>query len=76
MSENECRIFGELIKNNHTVWGIHMIGNAGYTDEKGFIKVKPHDLLSHIKEEKRIIAKEQLCLLNAETKKNLEQQFA
>jgi len=42
MKESECKIFGELLKDNHTLWGLHFTGNWGYIDERGFIKIFGH----------------------------------
>lgn len=39
MDENECKIFGEIIKDNHTLWGLHMMGNDCLVDSMGFIKL-------------------------------------
>ncbi|OMJ69565.1 hypothetical protein SteCoe_32683 [Stentor coeruleus] len=33
----ECEIFAELIKSNHKILGLHMIGNEGFIDAKGFL---------------------------------------
>lgn len=32
MDKNECRIFGETIQDNHSLWGLHMIGNDCLVD--------------------------------------------
>jgi hypothetical protein len=40
MDANECQIFGEAIKENHTVWGLHMMGNDCVVDSYGFIRPK------------------------------------
>lgn len=39
MNEKECEIFGEIIHDNHTLWGLHMLGNECLLDSMGFIKV-------------------------------------
>lgn len=38
MDKNECEIFGKLIENNHTLWGLHMMGNECVVDSLGFIR--------------------------------------
>jgi hypothetical protein len=38
MDVNECKILGELINDNHTLWGIHMLGNDCVVDSTGFIR--------------------------------------
>ena len=43
LGASECKILGELIKDNHTLWGLHFLGNEGYVDERGFIKLKGHE---------------------------------
>lgn len=40
MDANECQIFGEAIKENHTVWGLHMMGNDCIIDSFGFVRPK------------------------------------
>ena len=34
-----CAKFGEMIENNHTLYGLHMYGNSWYVDGFGFIRV-------------------------------------
>ena len=43
MSEVTCRIIGKKLKKNHTLFGIHMAGNACYVDSLGFY-LFPEDL--------------------------------
>jgi hypothetical protein len=43
MSEVTCRIIGKKLKKNHTLFGIHMAGNACYVDSLGFF-LFPEDL--------------------------------
>ena len=38
MDANECKIFGETIKENHTLWGLHMMGNDCYVNSMGFVR--------------------------------------
>jgi hypothetical protein len=33
----QCRIISEAIKLNHSIYGLHFMGNSGYVDSKGFI---------------------------------------
>ncbi|CAI2379577.1 unnamed protein product [Moneuplotes crassus] len=39
MSASACAKLGELIENNHTLYGLHMQGNNCYVDGFGFIRV-------------------------------------
>lgn len=32
------QIFGEVIKDNHTLWGLHLLGNEGKVDSLGFVR--------------------------------------
>jgi len=34
---NEILIINEGLSNNHTIWGIHCVGNAGKIDQLGFL---------------------------------------
>jgi hypothetical protein len=51
MDKNECDKFGETIHDNHTLWGLHMMGNDCLVDSMGFIrtglknKVSTRDIL-------------------------------
>lgn len=51
MDKNECEKFGETIKDNHTLWGLHMMGNECVLDSLGFVrtsfknKVQTRDIL-------------------------------
>jgi hypothetical protein len=38
MDKNECIKFGELIHDNHTLWGLHMMGNECLIDSMGFVR--------------------------------------
>lgn len=38
MDKNECEKFGETIHDNHTLWGLHMMGNDCILDSMGFIR--------------------------------------
>ena len=42
LSEPVWERFGELLTNNHTLYGLHMHGNNWYVDGHGFIKVGEH----------------------------------
>jgi hypothetical protein len=45
----DCQIIDEGLKQNHTLLGIHMIGNEVNTDSLGFFKDSEHDpSISHI----------------------------
>ena len=39
LDEAECKVFGDLLKENHTLWGIHMMGNDCTVDSMGFIRL-------------------------------------
>lgn len=39
MDQKECEIFGQTIHDNHTVWGLHMMGNECVVDSMGFIRI-------------------------------------
>lgn len=34
---NDMKHMGEALKENHTILGIHLLGNEGYIDQQGFI---------------------------------------
>lgn len=34
----ECEKFGEAIRENHTLWGLHMMGNECVVDSMGFVR--------------------------------------
>lgn len=38
MDEKECEIFASVIHDNHTLWGLHMIGNSCILDSMGFVR--------------------------------------
>lgn len=38
MNTNECEILGEYLKSNHTLMGLHIIGNDGKVDIRGFLQ--------------------------------------
>lgn len=38
MDTKECEIFGATIHENHTLWGLHMIGNSCVQDSMGFVR--------------------------------------
>lgn len=40
MDQNECEKFGEIIHDNHTLWGLHMMGNSCLLDSMGFIRLQ------------------------------------
>ena len=73
----EMKIFAELIKKNHYVFGIHILGNAPdmYIDEKGFIRQIKGDPVMEFREERKEIAREHLADVNKATKDRLEEQF-
>lgn len=37
LTEKECEILAEGLKKNHNIYGLHLLGNDGYIDSKGFI---------------------------------------
>jgi len=37
LDKQECGVFAEGIKNNHTLWGLHMLGNDCVLDSSGFV---------------------------------------
>lgn len=37
ITSQECEVFAELIKSNHNILGLHMIGNEGFIDARGFL---------------------------------------
>jgi hypothetical protein len=39
LSKNDCEIIGEALKMNHTILGLHIEGNHGDIDPKGYIFV-------------------------------------
>jgi NLR family CARD domain-containing protein 3 len=51
MDKNECTKLGETIYENHTLWGLHMMGNDCVLDSLGFIrtdyknKIQTRDIL-------------------------------
>lgn len=38
MDKNECETFAKAIHENHTLWGLHMIGNDCIVDSMGFVR--------------------------------------
>lgn len=38
MDKLECQKFGETIHDNHTIWGLHMMGNDCLVDSMGFVR--------------------------------------
>jgi hypothetical protein len=38
MDKDECAIFGKTIIDNHTLWGLHMLGNECVVDSMNFIR--------------------------------------
>jgi hypothetical protein len=38
MDQHECEIFAEEIHENHTLWGLHMLGNECLVDSMGFVR--------------------------------------
>ena len=36
--QRECRVLGLALNSNHTLFGLHLEGNAAYTDARGFIR--------------------------------------
>lgn len=38
MDKAECDKFGEIIIDNHTLWGLHMMGNECLLDSMGYIR--------------------------------------
>jgi hypothetical protein len=38
MKKIDVEIIGEGLKDNHTIYGIHLNGNQGYADNFGFVK--------------------------------------
>jgi Ca2+-binding EF-hand superfamily protein len=51
MSAEDCAVFGEGLKQNHTLFGLHLSGNGAIVDELGFIVPSPPDA-SQRREEK------------------------
>ena len=51
MDKAECERFGQLIHDNHSLWGLHMMGNECLVDSMGFVRtqfkntVQPRDIL-------------------------------
>lgn len=51
MDKEECAKLGETIYSNHTLWGLHMMGNDCVLDSLGFIrtnyknKIQTRDIL-------------------------------
>ncbi|CAI2373014.1 unnamed protein product [Moneuplotes crassus] len=45
LDQQQCKIFGEGIKENHTLFGLHMQGNQCYIDSHGFLR---QDVQAHI----------------------------
>lgn len=41
LDETHCKVLGENIKDNHTLFGLHMQGNRCYVDSHGFIRQQP-----------------------------------
>lgn len=51
ISEEDCTVIGEGLEYNHTIWGIHMIGNDAMIDPKGFLisgKFSDNPALNHM----------------------------
>lgn len=38
MDQRECEVFAETIHDNHSLWGLHMMGNECLVDSMGFVK--------------------------------------
>jgi len=38
LDAKECEIFAEAIHDNHTLWGLHMMGNECVVDSMNFVK--------------------------------------
>ncbi len=36
---NDSKIIAERVKENHTIYGLHYMGNSGYVDSFGFINI-------------------------------------
>jgi hypothetical protein len=50
-SKDECEVMNEGLKQNHTILGLHMIGNEMNTDPLGFLKEEDDNpAVSHILE--------------------------
>lgn len=51
MDKTECEKFAEAIHENHSLWGLHMMGNDCIVDSLGFVrpglkyKYQPRDIL-------------------------------
>jgi len=43
---DDCRIMGEKLRSNHTLYGIHFQGNAGKIDSLGFLEVSEQKALN------------------------------
>jgi hypothetical protein len=37
INETDVEVIAEGLKENHTIFGIHFVGNAGHVDNKGFV---------------------------------------
>jgi hypothetical protein len=44
---NDMKIIGESLVRNHTILGIHIMGNEGEVDKKGFIKASEENLFEN-----------------------------
>lgn len=40
MDKEECKKFGELIHDNHSLWGLHIMGNECLMDSMGFVRTE------------------------------------
>jgi hypothetical protein len=38
MDKEECEIFGKAIMENHTLWGLHMLGNECILDSMNYVR--------------------------------------
>jgi hypothetical protein len=38
LDKNECEKFAETIYDNHTLWGLHIMGNECVLDSLGFVR--------------------------------------
>jgi hypothetical protein len=38
MDKAECIKFGEIIYENHSLWGLHLMGNECILDSMGFVR--------------------------------------
>lgn len=40
LSSADCEVFGEALKENHTLFGLHLAGNGAYVDDIGMVQVQ------------------------------------